>query len=145
MILDLPYPLAIALIAATLNLIPSIEATITGIIISLIALFGQFHQGPDRLRDHDAWSTTDPELRFLADDHQEGGQVPSFTMLSSVLPSACFQVIGGASPFRSRPRSRFWSSAHRRQKSLDRGRGYHEQALVSGVAGRRGFLESSGS
>jgi predicted PurR-regulated permease PerM len=37
-ILDLPYPLAIALIAATLDLIPSIGATIAGIIISLVAL-----------------------------------------------------------------------------------------------------------
>jgi predicted PurR-regulated permease PerM len=38
LILDLPYPLAIALIAATLDLIPSIGATIAGIIISLVAL-----------------------------------------------------------------------------------------------------------
>jgi predicted PurR-regulated permease PerM len=37
-ILDMPYPLAIALIAATLDLIPSIGATIAGIIIAIIAL-----------------------------------------------------------------------------------------------------------
>jgi predicted PurR-regulated permease PerM len=37
-ILDMPYPLAIALIAAALDLIPSIGATIAGIIISLVAL-----------------------------------------------------------------------------------------------------------
>ncbi len=37
-ILDLPYPLALALIAAALDLIPSIGATIAGIIISLVAL-----------------------------------------------------------------------------------------------------------
>jgi predicted PurR-regulated permease PerM len=37
-ILDLPYPLAIALIAAALDLIPSIGATIAGIIIAIVAL-----------------------------------------------------------------------------------------------------------
>jgi predicted PurR-regulated permease PerM len=37
-ILDVPYPLALALIAATLDLIPTIGATIAGIIISIVAL-----------------------------------------------------------------------------------------------------------
>ena len=37
-ILDMPYPLAIALIAAVLDLIPTIGATIAGIIIALVAL-----------------------------------------------------------------------------------------------------------
>ena len=38
LILDVPYPLAIALIAAILDMIPTIGATIAGIIISIIAL-----------------------------------------------------------------------------------------------------------
>jgi predicted PurR-regulated permease PerM len=37
-ILDMPYPLALALIAAALDLIPTIGATIAGIIIAIIAL-----------------------------------------------------------------------------------------------------------
>ena len=37
-ILDMPYPLALALIAATLDLIPTIGATIAGIIIAIVAL-----------------------------------------------------------------------------------------------------------
>ena len=37
-ILDMPYPLAIALIAAILDLIPTIGATIAGIIIAIVAL-----------------------------------------------------------------------------------------------------------
>ena len=37
-ILGLPYPLAIALIAATLDLIPTIGATIAGIVIAIVAL-----------------------------------------------------------------------------------------------------------
>ena len=37
-ILGLPYPLALALIAATLDLIPTIGATIAGIIIAIVAL-----------------------------------------------------------------------------------------------------------
>ena len=37
-ILDMPYPLALALIAATLDLIPTVGATIAGIIIAIIAL-----------------------------------------------------------------------------------------------------------
>jgi predicted PurR-regulated permease PerM len=38
LILDLPYPLALALIAGILDLIPTIGATIAGIIIGLLAL-----------------------------------------------------------------------------------------------------------
>ena len=38
LILGLPYPLAIAVIAATLDLIPSIGATIAGIMIAIVAL-----------------------------------------------------------------------------------------------------------
>jgi predicted PurR-regulated permease PerM len=38
LILDLPYPLALAMIAGILDLIPTIGATIAGIIIALIAL-----------------------------------------------------------------------------------------------------------
>jgi predicted PurR-regulated permease PerM len=38
MILDVPYPLALAVIAAILDLIPSIGATIAGIVVSLVAL-----------------------------------------------------------------------------------------------------------
>jgi predicted PurR-regulated permease PerM len=37
-ILDVPYPLALAVIAAILDLIPSIGATIAGIVVSLVAL-----------------------------------------------------------------------------------------------------------
>jgi predicted PurR-regulated permease PerM len=37
-ILDLPYPLALALIAAILDLIPTIGATIAGVIIGIVAL-----------------------------------------------------------------------------------------------------------
>jgi predicted PurR-regulated permease PerM len=37
-ILDMPYPLALALIAATLDLIPTIGATIAGIIVAIVAL-----------------------------------------------------------------------------------------------------------
>jgi predicted PurR-regulated permease PerM len=37
-ILGLPYPLALALIAATLDLIPTVGATIAGIIIAIVAL-----------------------------------------------------------------------------------------------------------
>jgi predicted PurR-regulated permease PerM len=38
MVLDVPYPLALAVIAAILDLIPSIGATIAGIVVSLVAL-----------------------------------------------------------------------------------------------------------
>jgi predicted PurR-regulated permease PerM len=37
-ILDVPYPLALAVIAAVLDLIPSIGATIAGVIVALVAL-----------------------------------------------------------------------------------------------------------
>jgi predicted PurR-regulated permease PerM len=37
-ILDVPYPLALAVIAGTLDLIPSIGATIAGIIVAIVAL-----------------------------------------------------------------------------------------------------------
>jgi predicted PurR-regulated permease PerM len=37
-ILDLPYPLALALVAGVLDLIPTIGATIAGIIVGLVAL-----------------------------------------------------------------------------------------------------------
>ena len=36
-ILDVPYPLALAVIAAILDLIPSIGATIAGVIIAIVA------------------------------------------------------------------------------------------------------------
>jgi predicted PurR-regulated permease PerM len=38
LVLDLPYPLALALIAGILDLIPSVGATIAGIVIGLVAL-----------------------------------------------------------------------------------------------------------
>ena len=70
-ILGLPYPLALALIAGFLDLIPNIGAMIAGIIIGLVAL--SVGLGPDRRRDRDRGLPADRELHPAADDHRKGG------------------------------------------------------------------------
>jgi hypothetical protein len=61
-VLGLPYPLAIAVIAGVLDLVPSVEATVAGVVIAI------YQQGR--------------ELRPAAHDHW---QVSGFTVLASVL------------------------------------------------------------
>ena len=70
-ILGLPYPLALALIAGILDLIPTVGALLAGIIIGIVALSVSLRR-PDRLRDRDRRLSADRELRPAADDHREG-------------------------------------------------------------------------
>ncbi len=70
-ILGLPYPLALAVIAAILDLVPNIGATIAGVIIGIVALSVE-PAGAGRLLDRDRRLPVDRELHPAADDHREG-------------------------------------------------------------------------
>ena len=72
-ILDVPYPLALAVIAGILDLIPSIGATIAGIIVATRRALSQ-PCSVRRLPDRDGRLPADRELRPAADDHRKGGQ-----------------------------------------------------------------------
>ena len=72
-ILDVPYPLALAVIAGILDLIPSIGATIAGIIVAIVAL-SVSPAALRRLPDRDGRLPADRELHPAADDHRQGGQ-----------------------------------------------------------------------
>ena len=106
-ILGLPYPLALALIAGILDLIPNIGATIAGIIIGDRRALGQ-PRGADRLRDRDRRLPADRELRPAADDHREGGPASPASPCSSAswCSGRCSGSSGRSSACRSRPRSR---------------------------------------
>ena len=71
-ILDVPYPLALAVIAGVLDLIPSIGATIAGIVAGDRRALGR-PRSVDRLPDRDRRLPADRELRPAADDHRQGG------------------------------------------------------------------------
>ena len=71
-ILDVPYPLALAVIAAILDLIPSIGATIAGVIVAIVAALGR-PWSLGRLPDRDRRLPADRELHPAADDHRKGG------------------------------------------------------------------------
>ena len=72
-ILDVPYPLALAVIAGILDLIPSIGATIAGIIVATRRALSQ-PCSVRRLPDRDGRLPADRELHPAADDHRKGGQ-----------------------------------------------------------------------
>ena len=123
-ILGLPYPLALAVIAGILDLIPNIGATIAGIIIGIVALsvslealivFAIVMRGLPAGR----------ELRPAADDHRKGGpglrlhrarQRPGVRGALRVHRGDHRRADRGRAPDRR-------GGAHRRQKSSHRRRG----------------------
>ena len=70
-ILGLPYPLALAVIAAILDLVPNIGATLASVIIGIVALSVSLER-LDRLPDRDRRLPADRELHPAADDHRKG-------------------------------------------------------------------------
>ena len=127
-ILGLPYPLALAVIAGILDLIPTIGATIAGVIIGIVALSVSL----EALIAFAIVIVVYQQIENYVLQPTIIGRRPSvsgFTVLVSVLAfGALFGVIGAiigvpiaaGAPDRHR-------GAHRRQKGSHRGRGLAQQ------------------
>ena len=85
-ILDLPYPLALALIAGFLDLIPTVGATIAGLIIGVVALSVGV-EALDRIRDRDGRCTSRSRTTFCS--RRSSGGRPACR--ASPCSSACWR------------------------------------------------------
>ena len=130
-ILDLPYPLALALIAGLLDLIPTVGATIAGIIIGVIALsvslealvvFAIVMLVYQQIENY----VLQPTIIGRA------ARVSGFTVLVSVLAfGALFGVIGAIIGVPIAAGLQILAGgAHRREKGSDRGRGPRSAAAA---------------
>ena len=122
-ILDVPYPLALAVIAGILDLIPSIGATIAGIIVALVAL----SVGPEAFVVFLIVMVVYQQIENYVLQPTiigKAARISGFTVLASVLAfGALFGLIGaiiGVPIAAAHPDRR--GGAHRRQESSHRRR-----------------------